>query len=120
MGDISIFDLKAAQDRVKTPYFIETGTLYGDGVEFAYKQGFEEIHSIEIEPFLAQQAKEKFKAFPNIHIHEGNSFEVLEQILPEIKGNITFWLPIGAIALLIGNLIVELDQKPIESIKSEE
>ena len=62
MGDISIFDLKAAQDRVKTPYFIETGTLYGDGVEFAYKQGFEEIHSIEIEPFLAQQAKEKFKA----------------------------------------------------------
>ena len=90
MGDISIFDLKAAQDRVKTPYFIETGTLYGDGVEFAYKQGFEEIHSIEIEPFLAQQANEKFKAFPNIHIHEGNSFEVLEQILPEIKGNIHF------------------------------
>jgi len=92
MGDISIFDLKAAQDRVKTPYFVETGTLYGGGVEFAYKQGFEEIHSIEIEPFLAQQAKEKFKAFPNIHIHEGKSFEVLEQLLPEIKDNITFWL----------------------------
>ena len=37
-----------------------------------------------------------------------------------LEGNITFWLPLGAIALLIGNLIVELDQKPTQSNKSEE
>ena len=37
-----------------------------------------------------------------------------------LEGNITFWLPLGAIALLIGNLIVELDQKPTQSQKSEE
>ena len=36
-----------------------------------------------------------------------------------LEGDITFWLPVGAIALLIGNLIVELDQKPKESNKSE-
>ena len=36
-----------------------------------------------------------------------------------LEGSITFWLPVGAIALLIGNLIVELDQKPKESNKSE-
>ena len=36
-----------------------------------------------------------------------------------LEGNITFWLPLGAIALLIGNLIVELDQKPTQSNKSE-
>jgi hypothetical protein len=36
-----------------------------------------------------------------------------------LEGNITFWLPVGAIALLIGNLIVELDQKPTESNNSE-
>tara|TARA_B100000902_G_scaffold151259_1_gene147788 strand:- start:372 stop:1325 length:954 start_codon:yes stop_codon:yes gene_type:complete len=29
-----------------------------------------------------------------------------------LEGNVTFWLPLGAIALLIGNLIVELDQNP--------
>ena len=39
-------------------------------------------------------------------------------LLLGLEGNITFWLPVGAIALLIGNLIVELDQKPIESNKS--
>lgn len=92
MGCISIFDLKNAQDRNKTPYFIETGTLYGEGVDYAIKQGFETIHSIEIEPVLAQQAKEKFKAFPNVTIHEGNSFEVLEELLPTIKDSATFWL----------------------------
>jgi len=36
-----------------------------------------------------------------------------------LEGSITFWLPVGAIALLIGNLIVELDQKPTEPNKSE-
>lgn len=29
-----------------------------------------------------------------------------------LEGDVSYWLPVGAIALLIGNLIVELDQKP--------
>ena len=63
MGAISIFDLKDAQKYNETPYFVETGTLYGDGVKYAMKQGFKEIHSIEIEPTLYKKAKEKFKIF---------------------------------------------------------
>ena len=92
MGAISIFDLKEAQKHNKTPYFVETGTLYGEGVEYAIKQGFEEIHSIEIEPTLYKTAKEKFKSFPQVFIHQGNSHEVLKTLLPKLKGNITFWL----------------------------
>ncbi len=92
MGAISIFDLKDAQKYNETPYFVETGTLYGDGVKYAMKQGFEEIHSIEIEPTLYKQAKEKFKTFPQVFIHQGNSHEVLKKLLPKLKGNIIFWL----------------------------
>ena len=92
MGAISIFDLKEALQHNETPYFVETGTLYGEGVEYAIKQGFEEIHSIEIEPTLYNQAKEKFKSFPQVSIHQGNSHEVLKTLLPKLKGNITFWL----------------------------
>lgn len=92
MGAISIFDLKDAQKYNETPYFVETGTLYGDGVKYAMKQGFKEIHSIEIEPTLYKKAKEKFKSFPQVFIHQGNSHEVLKKLLPKLKGNIIFWL----------------------------
>ena len=41
-------------------------------------------------------------------------------LLLGLEGNVSFWLPLGAIALLVGNLIVELDQATPESSKSEE
>ena len=40
-------------------------------------------------------------------------------LLLGLEGNVTFWLPIGAAALLVGNLIVELDQSSTKSNSPE-
>ena len=36
-----------------------------------------------------------------------------------LEGDITFWLPLGAVALIVGNLVVEFDQISSESTESE-
>lgn len=92
MGTIADFDLKNIRKNTGISTFIETGTLYGHGVLEAHKAGFYDIHSIEIEPTLAKKAKQKFATYPYITIYEGNSFNVLEEILPTINRDAVFWL----------------------------
>ena len=35
---------------------------------------------------------------------------MLGSLLLGLEGDVTFWLPVGAVALLIGNLVVEYEQ----------
>ena len=56
--------------------FVETGTHYGAMVE-KVKDLFKEIYSIEIDKEKYEQAKEKFKKYPHIHIIHGNSGELI-------------------------------------------
>lgn len=92
MGTIRKFDLKdlALTKGIKT--FIETGTLYGDGVDYALDNGFEKIISIEIDHDLAEQAKLKYSNNKNVTIYEGSSTDILKQILPSIDEPAVFWL----------------------------
>jgi hypothetical protein len=92
MGTIGDFDLKNIRRNTGIGTFIETGTLYGHGILEAHRAGFYDIHSIEIEPTLAKKAKEKFADYPYVSIYEGNSFNVLEEILPTINRDAFFWL----------------------------
>lgn len=92
MGDLKTFNIKQLRDKCKLDTFIETGTLYGDGVQFAKEQGFRQIYSIEIMPNLAQKAQERFANDPNIKIIEGNSPQVLKNLLVENLPNALFWL----------------------------
>lgn len=96
MGDIRSFNLKQLRERCNLDVFIETGTLYGDGVQFAVEQGFKQVYSIEIMPNLVQRARQRFATVPQVQILEGNSSQVLREMLlqGQVEGlpNALFWL----------------------------
>lgn len=91
MGDLKPFDLQNFIKKYNNKVFIETGTLYGDGINYV-KDLFSELHSIEIDPVLAQRAQDRFKDISKITIHCGKSNEILSSVLNKIDDNILFWL----------------------------
>jgi hypothetical protein len=72
--------------------FIETGTFKGQGILTALQCGFKEIHSIEIDSYFYDMAKERYKENKNVHLHLGDSADVLWSIIEKIEKPITFWL----------------------------
>lgn len=75
--------------------FVETGTSRGDGVQTALDCGFRAVQSIEIVPALVKEARERFKDNERVHIHEGDSLNLLPGILEELPryvSSATFWL----------------------------
>jgi hypothetical protein len=91
MGDIRMFDINQLIEKFNLKAFVETGTFHGEAVEFM-KDKFKEIHSIEINKELALECTTKFRDLKHIHIHNGNSYECLPNILNQINTNILFWL----------------------------
>lgn len=71
--------------------FIETGTYTGHMV-YAMMNKFEEIYSIELDHTLAEKAKKKFSGYRHVHIIQGESSEVLPEILKDIAQPCLFWL----------------------------
>ena len=61
MGNLRIFNLNELIRINNAPVFIETGTLYGDGIVQALRYNFDKIISIEIEPRVAERARQRFK-----------------------------------------------------------
>ena len=92
MGTIRRFDLNEIKDKYNTKVFVETGTMYGDGVKYAQDYNFEKIISIEIEPAIHQTATENFKNHDNVEILLGDSSKVLPDRLESITDNALFWL----------------------------
>jgi hypothetical protein len=72
--------------------FIETGSADGDGIECALKSGFEEIYSIELNPVLFENCKEKFKDNKNVYLFCGSSEIELPKILETINEPFVLWL----------------------------
>jgi hypothetical protein len=70
---------------------VETGTNLGNMIN-AQKDSFREIYSIELDQWLAARAKRKFAAFPNIHLYQGDSGQVLPTIMPLIKEPALIWI----------------------------
>jgi len=74
------------------PIFIETGSLYGSGVQYAIEAGYEIIYSIELSPKLYNYCVKRFENYPHVYIIMGDSSDVLKELLPTINEPITFWL----------------------------
>jgi hypothetical protein len=72
-------------------YFIESGTLYGDTIDLM-KPYFTNIHSIEINTRLFLDALKKYKTDVNIFIWNGDSPDIIPQILKLVKTSAVFWL----------------------------
>ncbi|MBU1557987.1 hypothetical protein KKC45_03435 [Patescibacteria group bacterium] len=70
---------------------VETGTYLGEMI-WATKNNFKEIHSIELNENLYKRSKRLFSNNKNINLHLGDSGEILQKILKEIKKPCLFWL----------------------------
>jgi hypothetical protein len=71
--------------------WIETGTYLGDTTYFLSKRATF-VYSIEPEPTLFRNAETRFRNESNIKVINGLSEEVLPKLLPDIKGDVNFWL----------------------------
>ena len=74
-----------------TGTWVETGTYFGKTAKWLSTFATYVI-TIELEPSLARRAKKKLSIRPNIRTIEGYSEVVLPTILPELSGDVSFWL----------------------------
>ena len=74
------------------PVFVETGTLFGDGVQAALDAGFTWAISIEISEKLAAKAKKRFESDCRVKIIHGDAQHILGDTIHQILSPITFWL----------------------------
>ena len=70
---------------------IETGTYLGETV-LAVKDVFDTIFSIELDETLAGRAQKKFSKYRHITILQGDSGEIIKDILAGMKKPCLFWL----------------------------
>ena len=70
---------------------VETGTYVGEMV-YAVTKNFSQIISIELDNKLFEMAKNYFKDYGHITILEGDSGEILGQIIPKLDVRCLFWL----------------------------
>lgn len=71
--------------------WIETGTFEGDTTAFLAQHAAKVI-SIEPEPKLYAAVVERFRGQPTVELQHGLSEDVLPRVLPQLKGNVSFWL----------------------------
>jgi hypothetical protein len=64
--------------------FIETGTYKGKMV-YAVMPQMKEIYSVELDKVYFEEVNRRFAGYPNIHILQGQSYEILPKILDDIK-----------------------------------
>ena len=79
----------------KNNVFVETGTLWGDGVAVALECGYNKVISIEIDPDRVAANSERFAdeiADGRVELVEGDTFDVFEGIVEGLDEPATFWL----------------------------
>jgi len=75
-----------------TKVFIETGSYVGDGIQAAIDAGFDSIYSIEFYDNRVGRCRARFKNVAHVNVIQGNSGEVLRELLNKINEPILFWL----------------------------
>ena len=71
--------------------FIETGTLFGETLEYVARRGFP-CTSVELSQDLYRGAKQKFSNYKNVELIHGDSGEVMPRILAQLREPTLFWL----------------------------
>jgi len=70
---------------------VETGTYLGDMIA-SNKRKFKHIYSIELSHELHERAQKRFSSYPYIYLLEGDSTNVLSEVLSKLKSPALFWL----------------------------
>jgi hypothetical protein len=85
--------MKRGLFKKKTEWFIETGSLAGDGIFLALNSGFYRIFSIELADHYYQYCVDKFKNYDRVEIIHGDSFHKLKELLDKHPNtSFTYWL----------------------------
>ena len=71
--------------------FVETGTYLGDTTAGAARH-FREVHTVELSEELYKKARARFKDVKNITCHQGNSPDVLRELIIKIDEPAVFFL----------------------------
>lgn len=79
-------------NKYKNKYFVESGSHIGEGIVKALDAGFENIISIELSPFYYQYCVTRFRGNKFVHLHMGDTEDILEELISKIDEPITFWL----------------------------
>lgn len=72
--------------------FIETGSYFGDGINYAIEAGYDKIYSIELSDKYYDICTNRFRNNTNVTIIKGDSCEKLNELIQEIDCPVTFWL----------------------------
>ena len=83
--------IKSYQQKYDYEILIETGTYQGDMIISLYNN-FREIHSIELADYYYQKALKRFRKYPKVHLHKGDSSKVMKDVINEINKPVIFWL----------------------------
>jgi hypothetical protein len=75
----------------KARVFVETGTYLGD-TTWWFRDDFDRLYTIEVDPFLYDQAKSRFARIPRIEALLGDSSNVLVGVVPTIESKALYWL----------------------------
>jgi hypothetical protein len=74
-------------------YFVETGTLDGQGLQNAREyRTFQEYHTIELSEYFYNMTKAAFEDQPDVHLWLGDSGKTLSEVIQTLNKPITFWL----------------------------
>ncbi len=77
----------------KNNHFIETGSLFGDGIKVAIESGFKKITSFEIDKSLYEHCVNRYKDYPDVEIILGDSSIELPKFLNKNTDTpFTYWL----------------------------
>lgn len=79
------------RDQFQTKILVETGTFRGDMMH-AMSGHFDQLFSIELSQMLFEKAKERFRDCPQVTILQGDSGQVLGQLIPKLTSSALFWL----------------------------
>jgi hypothetical protein len=85
------FILDHYRKHFNTNVLVETGTFFGDTIEH-FKNSFEKLYSIELSADLAARAQKRFENNSKIQILQGDSGELLADIVSKLNKPALFWL----------------------------
>jgi len=83
--------LRYYAEKYQLKYLVETGSYYGDMIE-SMRTRFDKIFSIELSRDLYDHCKKRFSKYNNIFLYNGNSADVLNNIIYNINIPTLFWL----------------------------
>ena len=94
MGNLQAFNIAEIQKEYNLSYFVETGTLYGETLDYVKQFGFDKLFSMEIMPSLYEACVKKYKEEQNVRIYLGDTSKDFGNLLVDIplEERVLFWL----------------------------